>query len=257
MHGAAAMLTAAPSGVWTTLVSIVLPVHRQADHLAGIVRAYEASLSRIGVPFELILVVNGPSDASITVARQLESAHRYVRVLETRTARWGHAVKLGLAAAKGDLICYTNSARTTGEDLALVLIYAMAYPGVVIKVNRRVRDSLSRRIGSLVYNLQCRMLFDLSCWDLNGTPKAFPRTCDKLLALERDDDLIDLEFNIVCHREGYRMLEVPILATHRHGGQSTTNLRTAFFLYWGAFRLWRLARQDAPTREKAPAHHEA
>jgi glycosyltransferase involved in cell wall biosynthesis len=248
------MLLPAPRGESTTLVSVVLPVYRQADHLAAIVHAYESSLKRLAVPFELILVVNGPKDGSLGVARQLESARQCVRVLETETARWGHAVKLGLAAARGDLLCYTNSARTTGENLALVILYAMAYPGVVVKVNRRVRDSLFRRVGSLLYNLECRALFDLACWDLNGTPKVFPRTCGQLLALERDDDLIDLEFNLVCRREGYRLLELPILDTQRHGGESTTNLRSAFALYWGAYQLWRLGRQVAVSTEKAGAH---
>ena len=244
------MIAAAPRPARATLISVVLPIHRQADHLAEMVRSYESTLSQLGVPFELILVINGAQDPSLAVARELESTSRGIRVLATETARWGHGVKLGLEAARGDLLCYTNSARTSGEDLALVLLYAMAYPGVVIKVNRRIREKLSRRLGSLLYNLECRVLFDLSCWDLNGTPKAFPRACDKLLALERDDDLIDLEFNIVCRRESYRMLEVPILSNRRHGGQSTTNLRTAWRLYWGALWLWQRERKRATTREQ-------
>jgi undecaprenyl-phosphate 4-deoxy-4-formamido-L-arabinose transferase len=238
-------------GTWATLVSVVLPVYRQADHLQEVVEGYAAALQRLPIPFELILVVNGPRDQSIVVARQLEAAHRPVRVIETAKGQWGHAVKLGLHAARGDLLCYTNSARTSAQDLALVLLYAIAYPGVVIKVNRRIRESWSRRLGSLLYNLECRVLFDLSCWDLNGTPKAFPRSCGDLLALERDDDLIDLEFNIACRRAGYRMLEVPILATRRHSGTSTTNMGTAWRLYVGAFWLWHLERRQAAVREKA------
>lgn len=242
------------AGDAASLVSIVLPVYRQGDHLARCVQSYESSLRRLPIPFEIVLVVNGPADSSLLVARELEASLPTVRVLETPMARWGHAVKLGLAAARGDLLCYTNSARTSGEDLALVILYAVAYPGVVVKVNRRVRDSLVRRLGSLLYNLECRALFDLSCWDLNGTPKAFPRSCARLLRLERDDDLIDLEFNIVCRREGYRMLEVPILSNRRHSGESTTTLRSAALLYWGALRMWRLERQAPPERARASAH---
>lgn len=243
-------MTGAAPQARAALISVVLPIHRQADHLAEMVRSYESALSQIGVPFELILVINGRQDPSLALAHELASTSRVVRVIAAETARWGLGVKLGLAAARGDLLCYTNSARTSGEDLALVLLYAMAYPGVVIKVNRRVREKLSRRLGSLLYNLECRLLFDLSCWDLNGTPKAFPRACHKLLALERDDDLIDLEFNVVCRREGYRMLEVPVLSTRRHGGRSTTNWRTAWRLYWGALRLWQRERKRATTREQ-------
>ena len=104
-----------------------------------------------------------------------------------------------------------------------MLAYALAYPEVVLKANRRIRESRRRRLGSLLYNLECRALFDLSVWDINGTPKIFPRKFDQLLALRRDDDLIDAEFNIVCRDQGYPVLEVPILATERHGGKSTTD----------------------------------
>ena len=248
------MNSAGVDALAATLVSVVVPLYRQAGQLDAIVRSYQAALGRLPIPFELILVVNGPRDESVSIARELEATHRTVRVLETERAQWGHAVKLGLGAARGDLLCYTNSARTTGEDLALVLLYAVAYPGVVIKVNRRIRESVARRLGSLLFNLECRVLFDLSCWDLNGTPKVFPRSCRDLLARERDDDLIDLEFNIVCRRRGYRMLEVPILATRRHGGRSTTNLGTARRLYWGAYWIWHQERRQAAMREKAPEH---
>ncbi len=224
------------------LISIVLPIHDQADHLRTVVEDFVPALIRLSVPHELLLVVNGSRDASIEVARELERTWPSVRALESTQGGWGHAVRLGLVEARGDLVCYTNCARTSAEDLVLVLLYAIAYPGVVIKVNRRVRERLFRRVGSLLFNLECRALFELSCWDINGTPKAFPRACVKLFTLTRPDDLLDLEFNIVCAAERYRMLEVPILSTRRHGGQSTTTWLSAVRLYWGAFQLWRARR---------------
>jgi hypothetical protein len=97
-------------------------------------------------------------------------------------------------------------------------------------------------MGSLLYNLECRALFDLSCWDVNGTPKIFPRDFHRLLSLRRDDDLIDAEFVATCRREGYPMLEVPTFSSKRHGGRSTTNVASALRMYWGAVELWREVR---------------
>jgi hypothetical protein len=57
--------------------------------------------------------------------------------------------------------------------------------------------------------------------------------------LTRDDDLIDLEFAVIAREERYPLIEVPIVATTRHGGRSTTNVKAAARLYWGAVRLWR------------------
>jgi glycosyltransferase involved in cell wall biosynthesis len=222
-----------------SLVSIVVPVRNQGDHVADVVREYEESLARLPVPHEIVLVVNGSTDSSLAVCRGLERASPSVKVLESVEGGWGRAVLLGLETARGDLLCYTNLARTRAEDLTLLLLYGLMHPDVVVKANRKIRDSLYRRFGSLLYNLEARALFDLSYWDINGTPKVFPRSLGKLLELTRKDDLVDLEFHIVCRREGYRVLEVPIFSNARHAGRSTTNHRSALSLYWGALSMWR------------------
>jgi glycosyltransferase involved in cell wall biosynthesis len=221
------------------LTSIVFPIHNQADHVVGIARGYAAALAAMPQRSELIFVTNACTDASPDLLRGLAAELNEVVHLDVSEGGWGRAVKAGLAAATGDVLGYTNAARTTPEMLTLMLAYAIAYPGVVLKANRRVRDSLRRRLGSLLYNLECRALFDLSVWDINGTPKLFPRACSRLLALQEDGDLIDVEFNAICRAEGYPVVEVPILATVRHGGKSTTGYGSAVRMYWGAYRLWR------------------
>lgn len=221
------------------LVSIILPVHNQQEHIESVVRAYLAALGDVPAPCELILVTNACRDSSPEICDRLAAEDERVRHEPIEQAGWGAAVRAGIAVARGDLLCYTNSARTTPQILTLLLLYATVYPDVVVKANRRIRDSKRRRLGSLLYNLECRALFDLSVWDVNGTPKVFPRSFDRLLALERDDDLIDAEFVAVCREADYPVIEVPILATVRYGGRSTTGYGSAARMYAGALRLWR------------------
>jgi glycosyltransferase involved in cell wall biosynthesis len=232
----------AANGAAGRLTSIVLPVHNQEDHVEAIVRGYVAALSALPGRYEVVLVTNACADRSPEICAALADDDSNVRHVDLATPGWGSAVKAGLAASRGELLCYTNAARTTPEILTLMLAYALAYPEVVVKANRRIRESRRRRLGSLLYNLECRALFDLSVWDVNGTPKIFPRSFPKLLELSRDDDLIDLELNVACRREGYPVIEVPILATVRHGGKSTTGYRSALRMYIGAYRLWQLER---------------
>jgi len=220
--------------------SIILPVYNQADHIEAIVAGYERALAGAGIDHELLLIVNGTQrDASLEVCGALEERYPAVRAVHEPHGGWGRAVKRGIREARGTSICYTNSARTTDQDLTLLLLYARAFPAVVVKANRKIREGAQRRIGSLLYNIECRTLFDLSCWDINGTPKIFPRACDALLALQSDDDLIDAEFNAICRRRDYPMIEVPIFSSRRHGGTSTTNYGSALAMYVGAYRLYR------------------
>ena len=179
-------------------ISIVLPIHNQADHVRGIIDSYVETLNRLPVEYELVLVLNGCRDQSADICRELSQRYKVIHLVETEKSGWGHAVRLGLMASKGHWVCYTNSARTPANDLSIFILYAIANPDSVIKANRKIRDSFRRRIGSLLYNIECRTLFDLSNWEVNGTPKIFPRKFEDLLHLEREDDLIDLEFNYRC-----------------------------------------------------------
>lgn len=224
-------------------ISVVLPVYKQADHIAQVGEEYLAALASFTEPFEIVLVVNGPRNGTDEACASFAAAHPEVRAVRAPSTGWGHAVRHGLAEATGELLCYTNSARTTGEDLRLLLRVGLAMPDMVVKANRKIRSGKRRRAGSLLYNLEARALFDLPVWDINGTPKVFPRAFDALLQLRRDDDLIDLEFLAVCQRHGYRVIEVPIYSARRHGGESTTRLGSAARLYLGAFAVRRQLRR--------------
>ena len=223
------------------LVSIVLPVHNQADHIVPLIQEFVSELAKVPAPYELILVENGSRDDSFAVCQKLAESQSCVKVTHSEPG-WGRAVRKGLETTQGDVICYTNSARTSSKDLVICVLYALAYGDIVVKANRKIRDSWRRRLGSLLFNIECRTLFDLSNWDVNGTPKVFPRTFAKLLQLNRDDDLIDAEFCIVCRDSSYPMIEVPAFSTRRHGGKSTTGYGSAMRMYGGAVALWRQRR---------------
>jgi glycosyltransferase involved in cell wall biosynthesis len=217
-------------------LSIVLPVHNQADHIARVVEDYRAALA--GLPdFELLLVENGSRDTSRAVCAELAAADPAVRLLVAERPGWGHAVRLGLAAAQGEILAYSNAARTAPADLRHMLDLALIWPPTVLKADRQLREGPLRRLGSALYNLEARLLFGVRLRDVNGTPKVFPRRFTALLALRRDDDLIDLEFCALCRREGYPVRQVPVTATARHGGRSTTGLGSAWRMYRGALAL--------------------
>jgi glycosyltransferase involved in cell wall biosynthesis len=228
------------------LVSIILPVYRQADHIGALVEEYTRSLVAASIRYEMLLVVNGPmGDGTWDACKHLEGAFPGVRALRSDPPGWGGAVIEGVRASRGDPVCYTNSARTSAADLVQCIPYSLANPTCVVKAMRKIRESKRRRLGSLFFNLECRALFDLYYWDINGTPKVFPRRFAKLLELRRPDDLVDLEFCVICGREGYPVLEIPAFSTRRHGGASTTRIGSAVRLYAGAWRMWRNTKESS------------
>ena len=227
----------------TPRVSVVLPVYRQADHIETAIAEFVTALDALGASWEMLLVVNGPRDGTDEACDRAAARHASVRVMRPATgAGWGVAVREGIRVSRGQIVCFSNSARTTSRDLATMVGLGLRNPDVVLKTTRKLRDSWRRRVGSVVYNLFCRARFDLSFWDINGTPKVFPRTFDRLLALTRDDDLLDVEFMLICHKQQYLVLEVPVYSVSRRGGSSTTSLTSAFRMFYGAWTMGRQGR---------------
>jgi len=213
-------------------VSIVLPVLQPTPELADMAARHATLLaSDLGVPFELILVV--PSDGTPPPALP---GHPAVRTISAPGRGWGAAVRAGLAAARGRMLCYTNGGVDPAQLLAM-LQSSLGSPEFVVRVNRRTRSSVLRRLGSLAFNGLCRWLFRLSCWDVNGTPKVFDRIHHPaLLTLRSTNDLIDLEFTIRCQREGYRVIEHPV-HTNTLQNERPLGLAEGGALFLGAWRM--------------------
>jgi len=200
----------------------------------------------------VIIVVNGSQDGTLEVCHGLATKHAEVRVLEAAPG-WGSAVKKGVGEARGSLICYTNSARTQADDLLLILSYGLVNDRLVVKASRKVRASVLRRLGSVIYNFEVRTLFGLAVWDVNGTPKAFPSSLRERIALTEDGDLIDMEFVVNCKLKGIPIVEVPVYITERRAGKSSTNLGSAWKMYSGALRAYRRLRSEVQAAEAPTA----
>lgn len=220
------------------LLSIVLPVRDQADHVARVVDSYHAELARHGWTYELLLVVNACADDTLAVCRGLEARSGRARVVENPPGGWGRSVRVGLAQARGEYVCYTNSARTLPAQVTTLVELVRARGLVVGKVDRRARGDRTRALGSALYNLECRLLLGIEADDVNGTPKVFPRALLDRLRLVSDGDLVDAELLLRCRRLGVPVVSLPVEGWRRHGGRSSTNLRSAWRMYSGAVKLW-------------------
>lgn len=220
----------------TPTFSIILPLYKQVAHAEHLYNTYTTYLDKLSDTWELIFVVNGANDGSVEKLNSINTRDN-VRVCWLEKGGWGRAVKFGLAEGKGKYLCYTNSARTDIEDLIMILNYARVNNDNVVKATRIIREKLVRKIGSTLYNFQCRMLYKVPIWDVNGTPKVIPRHVYSELDITSDDDLIDAEVIIKCVRNGVRIIEIPVILTTRISGSSTTNFASAYKMYSGLLRF--------------------
>jgi len=222
-------------------ISVILPIYNQAGQIDFLFEQYTSRLPELGVSWEVLFVVNGSRDESYAKVSALAQGNPNVKVFNLEQGGWGRAVKFGIANATGEQICYTNSARTTLDDLLLILTYSLATPEMVIKTTRVIRESFVRKFGSILYNYENRLLIGTPIWDVNGTPKVFSSNLIKNIPLASDGDMIDAEVMAKIYRKGVQVVEVLIVSTKRIGGErSTTTFKSAWRMYMGLFDIKKL-----------------
>jgi glycosyltransferase involved in cell wall biosynthesis len=217
----------------TVRTSIVLPCRNQADHLGRILDDWLRVLD--GTSFELIVVPNASVDRTRDIAEKFAGRDDRVRVVENPAGGWGASVRVGLDAAHGSVLAYTNSARTDPEILPALL--ERHRPDRLVKLRRVQRQAPLREFGSWLYNGEARLLFGVRSADVNGTPKIFSADIYRRLRIAATGDLFDLELLHRAQHAGLTIDEVPVPGFRRHGGRSTTTLGSAWNMYVGAVKL--------------------
>jgi glycosyltransferase involved in cell wall biosynthesis len=222
----------------TPRTSIVLPCRNQADHLGRILGDWLRVLG--GTSFELIVVPNASSDSTREIADGFADRDGRVRVVDNPAGGWGASVRVGLEAARGSVLVYTNSART--DPAVVPALLERHRPDRLVKLRRVARQAPLREFGSWLYNGEARLLFGVRSADVNGTPKIFAADFYRRLRIKSTGDLFDLELLHHAQRAGLAVDEVPIPGFRRHGGRSSTTLRSAWNMYVGAMKLrWAIA----------------
>jgi cellulose synthase/poly-beta-1,6-N-acetylglucosamine synthase-like glycosyltransferase len=113
-------------------LSIVLPCFDRQDTIADAVRAATRAAERVAADHEIIVVNDGSSDATATVAAALVGWDRRVRLLvHARLRGYGDAVRTGIGAARMPWVLLTDPLRFDVDALE-TLVPAAAEADLVV-----------------------------------------------------------------------------------------------------------------------------
>jgi glycosyltransferase involved in cell wall biosynthesis len=197
-------------------ISIVIPVYNEEGILHSAVVDLRERLAPLGWSYEIILAENGSRDRTVDIARELHDKYPEVRLLSTGEPNYGKALKLGILAARGDLVLCDEI------DLCDVDFYRRAVE--ILEAQRAEMVIGSKLIGgaederpllrhgaSIVYNGLLRSLLGFRGTDTHGL-KAFRRSAVTpiVAACLVDKDVFASELVIRAYRSDLRVVEIPI-----------------------------------------------
>jgi dolichyl-phosphate beta-glucosyltransferase len=211
--------------------SIVIPCFNEEGRVSETLRVTIEYLAANAPESELIVVNDGSTDATATIARQiLAEAKIATRLLENFPNRGkGAAVRSGLVAAREPIGIFSDADLSTPIDEASKLIEPIANGEVDIAFGSRALDrSLigihqpwRREQAGRVFNLLVRVATGLPFWDTQCGFKGFRLdVCRPVLERARIDGFaFDVELLFLAQRAGLRIREVPVRWNHAEGSK--------------------------------------
>jgi glycosyltransferase involved in cell wall biosynthesis len=200
----------------TPEVSFVIPVFNEEAILHAAVVDLRERLAPHGLHYEIILAENGSTDATEAIARQLQARYPELRLVQSPTPNYGHALRLGIESARGVfVICEEIDLCDVDFHLQALALLRQNRADFVIgsKLIGGARDERPRlrHAASQLYTATLRLLFDFRGSDTHGL-KAFRRSAVLPLVqrCQVEGDVFASELVIRSYRQPLRVLEIPV-----------------------------------------------
>jgi glycosyltransferase involved in cell wall biosynthesis len=215
----------------TPLLSLALNVYNEENNLERIYNECDNILKKAKIPHEIIFIEGGSTDNSWKILKNLKENNENCIAIQAGWAP-GEKINAGMKIARGKYFGYMCSDGQDNPDVIPEYIKLLENGKAdFVKARRKNRDTIERKLISIVYNHLCRYLFNLKLRDINMHPKIFKRDLVKGIDLISRCESVDLEIVLRAQKKGYKIIELPIEERVREGGKSSVNPRVALKMF--------------------------
>jgi dolichyl-phosphate beta-glucosyltransferase len=214
-------------------LSVVIPAYNEAVRLGKTLLAVVNYLRQSWPEAEVIVVDDGSTDDTATLARAVFSESggglRTSVISYQSNLGKGRAVRLGLLASRGDVALFSDADLSTPITEAPKLVEPIVSGQFDVTFGSRALDRKligvhqpwRREQGGRVFNLAVRLATGLPFWDTQCGFKAFRMgVCRPLVEAATVDRFgFDVELLYLAFRAGLRLKEVPVRWDHNEGSK--------------------------------------
>ena len=222
-------------------LSMFFPAYNDGGTIASLVIRAVQTIAPLTPDFEVIVINDGSTDSTREVANELAKTYSQVRVIHhERNRGYGGALRTGFAAARKDLIAYTDG-DAQYDPAELEVLWRRFTPDVDIVTGYKISrsDPWHRIVIGRVYHYTVKLLFGLRVRDVDCDFRLMRREVFDRVWLERDTGVICLELMRKVQDAGFRVAEVPVHHYHRtHGRSQFFNFRRIFWTGIDVLKLW-------------------
>lgn len=200
-------------------ISIVIPCHNEASLLPDVLTSLRVWLAGERRTVEVVLVENGSSDTTLSVAFAAEAegiGAAEVKILTLPVGDYGAAIRAGLSASTGDVVAVLDCDMVDIGFVERSTTLLAADPGLGAVLSSKLASGSSdersryRRAGTRVFSGIVRLLTGTSLVDTHGN-KALRGEAARVLvdSVRENGSLFDTELLVRMEREGWTFSELP------------------------------------------------
>ena len=227
-------------------LTLALPCYNERDNIAGVLAASMATLTRLGMSWEILVVDNCSSDGTPDIVRSVAHVEPRVRlIVHDRNRFYSGSCATILREARGELIAIMDSdGQFTAEDLP-DMMSALAGGASLVFGWRRVRhDPLSRKLMSWVFNRLARWHLGFRLHDLNVGIRMLDRRLADVARIEHELNMANPELYTRARAAGLAVAEVPVTHAQRTRGNTCHDFRKLGKLLLTVLGYFRSLRRD-------------
>ena len=248
--------TLPPAPVKRPFVSVVIPAYNESERLGSTLEAIRAYVERQETDWEILVVDDGSSDATASVASQFHSASFRVRILVNEINRGkGASVRRGMLEAQGDCCLLSDADMSTSiEQIERLWPHIHAGADIVIASRDKPESVLAPRqpwhrfvLASAFRNF--RQMFLLP--DLRDTQcgfKLFRREAAQAVfaKLTTERFAFDLEALVLADRMGFKIVEVGVVWSNNDSSRVRV-MRDGSRMLLDMVRIWLRTKDERRT----------
>lgn len=208
-----------------TTLSVVIPVHNEADYLVGALEELFDEIADVPASVTVLIAENGSTDGTAEAVRQLMSEHATLDLLELPTPDYGAAMREGFLATDGEWVVNFDIDYFSADFLRAVL--DVAQDADLVLASKRVEGADDRRgpvrqFATFTFNQILRFMLSSGVSDTHGM-KAIRREVIDQVANDviSTQDLFDTELVVRAERAGFRIVEVPAVVEEKREAKTS------------------------------------
>ena len=214
-------------------ISLFLPAYNEEENVQWMVERARDALSTITDRWEIIVVDDGSTDGTASIASTLSNSDKRIRLVSHEANRgFGQALVTGISASVYEWIFYTDCDGQFDLDELPLVWNERENADIVSAFRRRRQDPGMRLLYSMAYNVLTLIFFGRGFKYCDASFKLYRRAIFNRVKPRSKCGVADFEILTLARGFGYRVRQVPVSHFPRRAGTVSFESARKGFLAW-------------------------